>query len=86
MNNAWFEQYGGDIKYQKIDDDTRALERIITGLRTIYGVALDDKTKNILDIDFIKNNNDLVQIKDNRLIATDKGILILDDLLVNLTR
>lgn len=86
MNNTWFEQYGGDIKYQKIDDDTRALERIITGLRTIYGVALDDKTKNILDIDFIKNNNDLVQIKGNRLIATDKGILILDDLLVNLTR
>ncbi len=86
MNNSWFEESGGDIKYSKISDKTRALERIITGMRTARGVLLDDVIKNVVDIDFINAHNDLVQIKDNRIIATDKGLLMLDDLLVDITR
>lgn len=86
MDNTWFEQSGGDVKYSAITNNMRATERIITGLRTTHGVLLDDAVKNIIDIDFINSHNDLVKICDNRLIATDKGLLILDDLLVDITR
>ena len=86
MDNSWFEESGGDIKYSKISDTVRATERVITGLRTTCGVLLDDVVKNIVDIDFINAHNDWVQIKNNRLIATDKGLLILDDLLVDVIR
>lgn len=83
MNNTWFEQSGGDIKYSVISDSARATERVITGLRTARGVLLDDTVKNIVDIDFINTHNDLIKIKDNRIIATGKGLLVLDDLTLN---
>lgn len=86
MNNTWFEQSGGDIKFSELDNKTRAIERLITGLRTARGVLIDQYTKNVVDIDFVNAHNDLVQIKDNRIIATDKGLLILDDLLVDITK
>ena len=86
MNNTWYEQSGGNIEYFPISDNTRAVERVITGLRTKRGVLCDDNVKNILDIKFINSHNDLVQIENNRLKATNAGLLVLDDLLVNITR
>lgn len=86
MNNSWFEEYGGDIKCTPISNAIRATERIITGLRTMHGVKMDDAVKNIIDIDFINSHNDLVQIHNNRLIATNTGILILDDLILHITK
>ena len=86
MDGTWFEQSGGDIQYSAISGDTRAMEKIITGLRTMRGISLGLDIKNVLDIDFINSHNDLVKIENNRLVATDKGLLILDDLLVNITR
>ncbi len=86
MNNSWFEQSGGDIKYSVLSDYERAIERVITGLRTMRGVVLDNQVKNIVAIDFVNAHNDLVNIKDNRLVATDSGILVLDDLLTKLIR
>jgi len=86
MDNAWFEQSGGDIKFSALDNKTRAVERLITGLRTVRGIVFDDDIKNIVDIDFINSHNDLVKIKDNRIWATDKGLLVLDDLLIKITR
>ena len=83
MNNTWFEQSGGKIKYSVISDSARAIERVITGLRTARGVLLDDAVKNIVDINFINTHNDLVKIKNNRIIATGKGLLVLDDLTLN---
>ena len=86
MKNSWFEQSGGDIQYSALSDSERATERIITGLRTTRGVTLDNTVKNLVDIDFVNAHNDLVNIKNNRLITTDSGILVLDDLLTNLIR
>lgn len=86
MNNTWFEQSGGDIKYSAIDNKTRAIEKVITGLRTTRGVECDKYVQNVLDIDFINSHNDLVKFENNRLVATDNGMLILDDLLIKITR
>ena len=86
MDNAWFEQSGGDIKFSALDNKTRAIERLITGLRTVRGIVFDDNIKNVVDIDFINSHNDLVKIKDNRIWATDKGLLVLEDLLIKITR
>jgi len=86
MNNTWFEQSGGDIKFSEIDNKTRAIERLITGLRTMRGVLIDNDIKNVIDIDFINAHNDLVRVNNNRITATNKGLLILDDLLVDITK
>ena len=86
MDNNWYEQSGGDIKYLAITNNMRATERVITGLRTMRGVLLDDTIKNIIDIDFINSHNDLVRIHDNRLVASDRGLMVLDDLLVDIIR
>ena len=86
MDNTWFEQSGGDIKYSKIDNKTRAIEKLMTGLRTMRGMIIDDAIKNVLDFDFINAHNDLVKLEHNVIRATDTGILILDDLLVDILR
>lgn len=86
MDDTWYEQSGGDIQYSAISNDVRATEKIITGLRTTRGVAMTPDIQNVLDINFINSHNALVQIKNNRLCATDQGMMILDDLLVNITR
>ncbi len=86
MNNTWFEQSGGNIKTSELNSTTRATERIITGLRTVRGVSFDDDIKNIVDIDFINSHNDLVKIENNRIHATDDGMLILDELVLDLIK
>ncbi len=86
MNNSWFEEYGGDIKYTKIDNRTRAIECVMTGLRTARGARITNEVKNVVDIDFINSHNDLVIINDNHIRATDKGLLTLDDLLVHIIK
>lgn len=84
MKNQWFEQSGGDIQFDAIDNKTRAIEKLMTGLRTLRGTVIDDDIKNILDFDFINSHNALVKIDGDRIYATDAGILILDDLLVDI--
>ena len=59
---------------------------IITGMRTKRGCQLTDDVKKVIDINWINNHTDLIQIKDNRICATDNGLLILDDILVNMVK
>ena len=86
MKNQWFEQSGGDIKCDKIADTARAIEKLMTGLRTMRGATIDNAMKNVLDFDFINSHNALVKIDGDKIYATDAGILILDDLLVDVLR
>ncbi len=86
MDGVWFEQSGGDIKFNAIDDTTRAIEKLMTGLRTMRGATIDNDIKNVLDFDFINSHNALVKIDGDKIYATDAGILILDDLLVDILR
>ena len=55
-------------------------------MRTKRGCQLTDDVKKVIDINWINNHTDLVKIKDNRICATDNGLLILDDILVNMVK
>lgn len=87
INDTWYEQRGGPHgTLSPISNTDRATEKIITGLRTRRGVCIDKTIENILNTEYVNSNPDLVRISDNRMTATPRGILILDDLLVNLIR
>ncbi len=87
MDDTWYEELGAYKKFEPIDDDTRAIERVITGLRTQRGVKLDDTVKKIIDLEFAKlNSNMLMFTCDDRIVATDEGIMVLDDLITKLVK
>ena len=86
LNNEWFEQRGANAQFDKIDNKTRAIENIITGMRTVRGCQLTDMVKNVINMDWVKNNKDKVHIEYNRIKATKNGMLVLDDMIVNLVK
>lgn len=86
MNDIWYDEMGNGERFEKIDNTTRATEKILTGMRTIRGVKLDDDVRALIDFDFVKNNKNLVVEKNNYLYATDQGLLILDNLLLDLIK
>lgn len=84
MNNTWYEQLGNNEKFEQMSPNARAIERIITGMRTTRGVSLAKDTLNVLNMKYINEHPELVHVNGNRICATDRGILVLDDLLVNI--
>ncbi|MBQ2016905.1 MAG: radical SAM family heme chaperone HemW [Alphaproteobacteria bacterium] len=86
IDNTWHEQLGGGVRFEKISNDTRAIEMILTGMRTISGCQLTDDVKNVIDIDWVLQHPEHVTIQNNRISATAQGILILDDIVVNIIR
>lgn len=87
IDDIWYEQMGGGELFNPLDNDARATERIITGMRTIRGVKLDKITTPAINMEFVVHNPDLVvRTTDNRIAATKRGMLILDDLVLKLRR
>lgn len=87
IDDIWYEQLGNNEKFEPISNAERAVEKVLTGMRTIVGLKLTPDVCEIIDFEFIKNNPDLLFIKpDNRITTSDKGMLILDELLVNLIK
>lgn len=86
MDGTWYEQLGGGARFEPISATTRATEKVITGMRTMRGVLLANDVKNVLNIEYINNHPELITIANNRMHTTDDGIMILDDLLVNLIK
>ena len=86
FNNAWYEQRGNHELFEKMNDDTRTTEKILTGMRTIRGVELTDDVKKMLNFDWIKTHKDLVVIDKKYLHTTPQGLLILDDLILDLIK
>lgn len=81
----WYEQLGANARFAEINSHARATEKIITGMRTMRGVKLTRDVIGAINQDFISAHPDLIETKPNgRIAATQKGLLILDDLLVNL--
>lgn len=76
INNIWYEQKDNILK--KLDNKTRNIEKIITGLRTKKGVLIDKNIIDIINLDFIENNKKLVYFNDNYLKVSKKGFMILD--------
>lgn len=86
FNNHWHEQIGADVKCDEMSDSDRAIEKIITGMRTIRGIDVGDDIGAMLNFDFIKNNSDLIQMDKNRIFATAQGMLVLDNLLLHMVK
>ncbi|MBO7042633.1 MAG: radical SAM family heme chaperone HemW [Alphaproteobacteria bacterium] len=86
FDNIWYEQRGNYELFEKMNDDTRTTEKILTGMRTIRGVELTDDVKKMLNFDWIKTHKDLVEIDKKYLHTTPQGLLILDDLILDLIK
>ena len=86
IDDTWYEELGGGKMFQPMSNDARAIERIITGMRTMRGVRVDPDTKKILNLEFAKSHNDMLMFSGDRIIATDAGILVLDNLIEKLVK
>ncbi len=86
INNTWYEQMGDETLFQPISDSDRAIERLITGIRTTRGVFLDNAIKQITDLEFAKSHSDVLMFSGERIHATDSGMLILDDIIEKLVK
>ncbi|MBO4626007.1 MAG: radical SAM family heme chaperone HemW [Alphaproteobacteria bacterium] len=84
MNDTWYEQIGNGAKFEKIDNRTRAIEKVITSMRTVRGVLLAKDVQSVLNMEYANEHPELVKITGDRMCTTDNGMIVLDDLLVNL--
>ncbi|MBN1282131.1 MAG: radical SAM family heme chaperone HemW [Alphaproteobacteria bacterium] len=84
INGTWYEQIGNNEKFEPISARERDVEKIITGMRTTRGVKITDDIDKILNAEFIKSNPDLLVIENDRIKTTKKGLLILDEILLDL--
>jgi len=83
---VWYEQIGNGKKFTPLDTATRAREKVITGLRTTNGVYLDSDVRAVIDLTYCEKNPELLSVVNDRIIATEKGLLILDNLLLDLVK
>ncbi len=86
MNGVWYEQLGAGAQFTPMSTDARAVEKIITGLRTTRGLLIGDDVKNVLNMEYINKNPGLITIANNRVCATKRGMLILDEMVLNLVK
>ena len=84
LDGQWYEQMGNHEIFTPISNETRATELIITGMRTKRGCQLTEHVKNVINSDWIKSNPQLVQMNNERVWATDAGMMILDDLITKM--
>ena len=87
INNTWYEEKGNGELFKPLSDSERAIERVITGMRTKRGIEIDDTINKIIDIEFAKSNPDMIQFKSgNHICATDAGFMVLDKLIEKLVK
>lgn len=87
IDGVWYDQMGAAQRCTPMTSHDRATEKIITGMRTMRGVELTDDVRAALDWDAVAMcAGDVIQTPDGFLAPTEKGILILDNLLVKLIR
>ncbi len=86
IDNIWYEQLGDGARFEPIDAHDRAVEKIITGLRTVRGLTLAPDVENALNIEYAKSRPELLEIVNGRIRTTTAGMLILDDIVLNLVK
>ena len=85
IDDTWYQQRGCGEEFISIDTKARATEKIITGLRQVRGVKLTPDVLNIINKKYIDTHPHLLQYRsDNRIAATQRGMLILDDIMLDL--
>lgn len=85
-NNTWYEQRGNGAEFSPMTSDNRAIEKVITGMRTMRGTHLTDDVKRVINMDTILSMPEHIRISGNRIHATDAGIMVLDDMLAKIIR
>lgn len=86
IDGIWYEQKGNAEVFNPLTEKERAIEKILTGLRTIRGCQLTQDVKNVIDIDWVKNHPQYIQISDDTICATNDGMLILDNIITNVVK
>jgi oxygen-independent coproporphyrinogen-3 oxidase len=79
VDGKWFETMDGEILH--ISDKTRAVEKIITGLRTARGADLTPDVREIIDWEFVENNMKYFRADAGALCIADEYLIFLDSLL-----
>lgn len=81
-DGTWYQQRGNNAEFIPIDTHTRAIEKIITGLRQVRGVKLTHDVSDIINKKYIDTHPDLLQYRpENRVAVTPSGMLVLDDIM-----
>lgn len=86
IDGVWYEQLGAGEKFEKLPTVQRAIEMVLTGMRTQRGVKLTPDVSDAINMEFAHDATGLIEICDDRMRATKQGILILDDLMVKLVK
>jgi len=86
LDDIWYEQRGNGECFMPISNEIRNTEKILTGMRTVRGVKLIVDIKNKLDFDWINSHKDLVEKTSEYLHTTKAGMLVLDDIIVNIIK
>lgn len=86
IDNEWFDEKGNFERFDKISNETRAIEKIMTGLRTTRGVRLTDDVRRQINFDWVAANNDLVEMNEKYLYAKPRGMLVLDNITLELIK
>ena len=87
-NGEWFETKitGGKIVICELSPRQRAIEIVMTGLRTERGVSIAALPADVIDWNFVKDNPAYFTAGESRLSMTDKGLLLLDALLAKVIK
>ncbi len=83
IDGVWYEQLGAKKRFEPMKPNERAVEKIITGLRTTRGLLLAPDIKNALNIEYINQHPELLKIVNDCIRTTNAGMLVLDDILLN---
>ena len=86
IDGFWYDEMGNYERFEKINEDTRNIEKIITGMRTTKGVMLSSGVEKQINFDWVNNHKDLVVQSDNYLHATSQGMLMLDNIILDLIK
>ena len=86
IDGVWYDEMGNNERFEKINENTRNIEKIITGMRTVRGVLLSNGVSKQINFDWVKNHDDLVIQSDNYLRTTPRGMLMLDNIMLDLIK
>ena len=86
IDDVWYEQLGAGARFEQISPNARATEKIITGLRTVRGLLLAPDVENALNMEYVKQHPELLEITNGRIHTTMAGMLVLDDVVLNLVK
>jgi oxygen-independent coproporphyrinogen-3 oxidase len=84
IGGQWWEIESSKSKERRaqvMDNKTRAVEKVITGLRTVRGVKLGDDARSVIDWDFVSQNPKYFRQVSGALCIANEYLILLDGLL-----